>query len=104
MGVLEVNELSKEVEEIMDTLQGQKNYTHRMSTSKPPNRSFKRIFKYDMLQTRGLGRVKALLFKITAAYNTIRIFHITCDNSINLLYLTEYVRVVGSRKDNKLIG
>lgn len=100
----EVHELSTEVEKIMDTPQGQEEYKNRMSSSEPPNGTLKNIFNYDRLQTRGLDRVQALLFRLVAAYNTIRIFNIANDKGIGLFELIDYVRLVGSRKDDVIIG
>ena len=94
----EVHEWSTEVEKIMDTPQGRKDYKNRMSSVEAPNGTFKNIFHYDTLQTRGLERIQALMFRIASAYNTIRIFNIAHQKGILLFDLIHYVRLIGQHK------
>ena len=101
--VIEYNELTDEVEKIMDTEQGKLDYSHRMKTVESHNGTFKNIYKYDTYKTRGLKRVQALMFRIVAAYNTIRIYNIAHDKGIDFYKLIECVRLVGSRKDDEII-
>ena len=91
----EVHEWSTEIEKIMDTPQGRKDYKYRMSSVEAPNSTFKNIFHYDSLQTRGLKRIQGLMFGIAAAYNTIRIFNLLCEKDMLLFDLIDYVKLIG---------
>lgn len=94
----EVHEWSTEVEKIMNTPQGKKDYKNRMSSAEPPNGTFKKIFNYDRLQTRGLERIQALMFRIASAYNTIRIFNMAREKGILLFDLIHHIRLIGLYK------
>lgn len=89
-----LHELSYEVEKIMDTPEGQKDYKKRCSTVESQNGTFKRIFHYDSLQITGLKKTQNLMFKIAAAYNTIRIFNIIHDNGWNINYIIDKIRLI----------
>ena len=102
--VREVHELSTEVEKIMDTKQGRKDYKKRMSTAESHNGTFGRIYNYNALQTRGLKRVQSLMFGIAAAYNTIRIFNIAMNNHWDFNELITFIRLVGLHQDEKIVG
>ena len=90
-----VHELSYEVEKIMDTPEGQKEYKKRSETVESHNGTFKKIYKYNELQITGLKNVKALMFRITAAYNTIRIYNITKEKGIDLYELINTIQLIG---------
>ena len=94
-----VHTLSYEVEKIIDTPEGKKDYSKRVSTVEPPNGTFKRVFKYDFLQTVGLEMVQGYMFKISAAYNIIRIYNIMFDNKWDIFELGEFINIVGSKNE-----
>ena len=99
----QVHELSIEVEKIMDTSQGRKDYKNRMKTAESHNGTFSNIFHYDSLQIRGLKRVQGLMFRITSAYNTIRIFNIVTSLGLDFETLIKYVHLVCLKKDEEII-
>lgn len=70
------HELSYEVEKIMDTPEGKEDYKQRSCTVESHNGTFKRVYHYDHLQVVGLEKTQGLMFKIAAAYNTIRLLNI----------------------------
>lgn len=102
--VREVHELATEAEKIMDTKQGRKDYKKRMSTAESHNGTFARIYNYNSLQTTGLKRIQSLMFGIAASYNTIRIFNIARDNHWDFNELITFIRLVGLRQDEKIVG
>ena len=63
-----VHELSYEIEKIMDTPEGQKDYEQRSRTVEAHNGTFKRIYKFNELQITGLDNMRGYLFKTAASY------------------------------------
>ena len=83
----------------MDTPEGQEDYKQRSRTVESHNGTFIRVYNYDRLQVVGLENNQGLMFKVAAAYNTIRIFNIVHEkgwdlnefiNSIRLIAMGEY--------------
>ena len=60
----------------MDTTEGKEDYKQRSCTVESHNGTFKRVYHYDHLQVVGLEKTQGLMFKIAAAYNTIRLLNI----------------------------
>ena len=92
-----VHALSYEVEKIMDTPEGKKDYAKRVSTVEPPNGTFKRVFNYDYLQVVGLDNIRGYMFKISAAYNAIRIFNIVKFRHLDLYDVVDFISIVASK-------
>ena len=100
----EVHEWSTEIEKIMDTSKGRKDYKNRMSSVEAPNGTFINVFNYDRLQTIGLERIQGLMFRIASAYNTIRIFNMARERGILLFDLIHHIRLIGSNKYEQMTG
>ena len=86
-----VHPLLYEAEEIMDTPQGQKDYKLRGKTAESHNGTFIRVFNYDRLPIVGQRRVQGLMFRIVAAYNTIRLYNLIWDNHFDLGEVVDFI-------------
>ena len=74
--------------------EGRKDYENRRSSVEALNDTFKNIFNYDRLQTRGLERVQGFMFRIASACNTISIFNIVRKKGILLFDLIYHIRLI----------
>ena len=79
-----VHEVTYEVERLMSTKDGMKDYKLRSKTVEAHNGTFKRIYNYDCLPIIGLKRVQNLMFTIVASYNLIRLFNLIKMNKMDL--------------------
>ena len=89
-----VHELSLEAEQIMNTEEGQEDYKLRSRTVEAHNGTFIHVYNYDRLQVVGLEETEELMFKIAAAYNTIRLFNITQKEGIDLSYVINKIQSI----------
>ena len=86
-----VHPLLYEVDEIMKTPQGKKDYKLRGKTAESHNGTFIRVFNYDPLPFVGKRRVQGLMFRIVAAYNTIRLYNLIWDNHFDLGEVVDFM-------------
>ena len=89
-----VHELSLEAEQIMNTKEGQEDYKQRSRTVEAHNGTFIQVYNYDRLQVVGLEKTQEVMFKIAAAYNTIRLFNITQKEGIDLSYVINKIQSI----------
>lgn len=90
----QVHELSYEIELIMDTSQGKKDYSKRISTAESHNGTFQRIFHYNDLYFVKLKNIQQLMFRLAASYNCIRIFNIVQDMGLDVLDVIRFIYLI----------
>ena len=90
--------MSYEIEKIMDTPEGQKDYEQRSRTVEAHNGTFKRIYKFNELQITGLDNMRGYLFKTAASYNTIRLFNIVVGKGWDIFEVILSIRVIALNK------
>lgn len=93
-----VHELSFEAEQIMNTPEGKEDYKQRSRTVESHNGTFIRVYNYDRLQVVGLERNQGVMFKIAAAYNTIRLYDIIDEKGWDLLEVINKIRLISSHE------
>ena len=71
----------------MNTQEGQNDYKQRSRTVEAHNGTFIHVYNYDRLQVVGLEETQEVMFKIAAAYNTIRLLNIAQKKNIDLSYV-----------------
>ena len=89
-----VHEVTYEVERLMSTKDGIKDYKLRAKTVEAHNGTFKRIYNYDYLPIIGLKRVQNLMFTIVASYNLIRLFNLIKENKMDLFSVISAIQFI----------
>ncbi len=97
-----VHELCYEVEKIMDTPKGQKEYKQRSKTVEAQNGTFRRVYHFDEFSFRGLKSIQGVMFMIAGAYNAIRIYNITKNKGWDIYETVELIRNISMNATNKI--
>ena len=91
-----LHELSYEVEKIIGYARRSRRITKKRSkTAESHNGTFRRVYHYDELSLTGIKNIQGLMFRIAAAYNTIRICNIMVENQWNLYEIIDMIRLIG---------
>ena len=94
-----IHEATYEVERLMSTKDGIKDYKLRSKTVEAHNGTFKRVYNYDYIPLTGLKRIQNLMFNIVASYNTIRLYNLIKEKNMNLHSVISTIKTISTNTE-----